>query len=163
MYVEITHFSHLFSRCSSAIGANRPKLFVWGTNEVGYKMAKNFRPGPITTGDMIGNILQKRWFFDTFYHDFRSAQWNRLCLWIKMNSFMFDRKRKKFWFFWPKKKFYKSSTKIRKIKNFSKKKISVFFDVFSHFEVKNEVPEHLRWLFEVFWDICFQWIYYWSI
>ena len=47
-------------------------------------------------------------------------------------------------------KFYKNS---KNLEFFQKKCFFVFFDVFSHFEVKNEVPEHLRWLFEVFWDI----------
>ena len=49
-------------------------------------------------------------------------------------------------------KFYKNS---KNLEFFQKKCFFVFFDVFSHFEVKNEVPEHLRWLFEVFWDIFF--------
>ena len=51
---------------------------------------------------------------------------------------------KNFGFFGQKKvlqKFYKNS---KNLEFFQKKGFFVFFDVFSCFEVKNEVPEHLR-------------------
>ena len=53
-------------------------------------------------------------------------------------------KGKKFGFLAEKKvlqKFYKNS---KNLEFFQKKCFFVFFDVFSHFEVENEVPEHLR-------------------
>ena len=50
-----------------------------------------------------------------------------------MNGFMFNRKRKKFWFFWPKKSSTKVLQKFEKLRIFPKKKVFSSFLMFFHF------------------------------